>query len=239
MASARHNGKLAVVTGAASGIGEAAAARLEAEGATVILVDAADPKSEGLRCRVDVSNEADWADVVAAVDRYGGTVDILVTAAGVIRSGGIELTDKASFRRILDVNLVGTFLALKHVGARFTAGSAAVLISSTAGIRGASGTSAYTASKWAVRGLARCAAIEFGPLGARVVCLCPGAIDTPMVRTVMTSDADLVARWGDRLLVPRMGQAEELAGWISFLASSEAAYATGTDFIVDGGVSAQ
>lgn len=228
-----------VVTGAASGVGAACVRRLSGEGASVHGVDLAPSIDAGASHVMDVADESAWHDLAATLRDSHGRVDVVVMAAGIMHVGTSAETTAADFRRVLDVNLVGSFLAIKHLAPMMGAGGSAVLIASTSGLRGTARTAAYSASKWAVRGLARVAAIELAEMGVRVVCVCPGATDTPMVRRAYRNDDEIVARWGKRLLIPRIAKPEEIASVVAFAASDEAAYITGTDLVVDGGIGAR
>jgi 3alpha(or 20beta)-hydroxysteroid dehydrogenase len=233
----RFEGSTVVVTGAASGLGAACVERFIDEGAVVHSVDLAPSDAAHQTHLMDVTDEAAWGELASRVGPQG--VDVVVTAAGIIHIGNVSNTSADDLRRVLNVNLVGTFLALKHLAPAMSAGSSAILIASTSGLRGTPNTTAYSASKWAVRGLARVAAVELAELGVRVVCVCPGASATPMAWRAYRDDDDLVAHWGSRLLVPRMAWPEEIAGVVAFAASSEAGYITGTDIVIDGGIGAR
>jgi 3alpha(or 20beta)-hydroxysteroid dehydrogenase len=240
------DGKVCVVTGAARGIGEATARVLAGGGASTVLVDQRDELVAGVAeslgdravaVAADVTSEAGWADVVAtAVDAFG-RVDVLVNNAGIIRVKPLMETDLELFRRVLDTNLVSAFLGLRAVvpTMRDQGGGAVVNLSSPQGLEGREGMSAYTASKFGVRGLTRTAAIELGPDGIRVNCVVPGPTRTAMTTRKGWSDEDYDRAYGGYPL-QRMAAPEEVAAVIAFLASDEASYCTGADFVVDGGV---
>jgi len=244
--TARLDGRVAIVTGAARGIGAATAARLVEDGARVVLVDQRDElvadvaEQLGTVARwvaADVTQEADWVRIVAAaVEGFGG-VDVLVNNAGIIRVKPLLETDLELFSKVVDTNLVSVFLGIRTVAPALIqrGGGSIVNLSSPQGIEGRDGMSAYTASKFGVRGLTRTAAIELGPSGIRVNCVVPGPTRTAMTTRKGWTDADYDAAYGGYPL-QRMAQPEEVAAVIAFLASDDAAFCTGADYVVDGGV---
>ena len=249
----RVAGKVALVTGAASGIGAAIAERLHEEGARVVVADIDAEAGEALAAkldaggvsavfeRLDVTDEAAWQRVVHdTLGRFGG-LDILVNCAGVA-VGGQELLqhDFANWRRILAINLDGVFLGLRYGGAAIVAngGGAIVNISSVASkaavIRGA----AYCASKAGVAQLTKVAALEWAPLGVRVNSVHPGYVETPLVAELIRQapDADAMrAAAIARHPIGRLGLPQEIANAVLFFASEEAGFATGAELLVDGG----
>ncbi|MFS3129323.1 SDR family NAD(P)-dependent oxidoreductase [Nocardioides sp. Bht2] len=233
----RLDDKVALVTGAAVGQG-AAEARLFVElGATVIATDidgagvAASAASIGAESyQLDTSSAADWQRVVDAVVADHGRVDVLVNNAGILRSGELADWAEETLRLVLDVNLLGPMLGMQTVAAVMPRGGSIVNVSSTAGVRGYPGALPYSASKWGLRGASRSAALDLAPQGIRVNCVCPGAVETPMV-------ADRSSDFS-HLPIPRRGSADEIARMVAFLASSASSYATGADFVVDGGATA-
>ena len=249
----RVAGKVAIVTGAASGIGAAIAERLGEEGARVVVADIDVEAGEALAAklseggvqaafeRLDVTSEADWQRVVHDTLGGFGGLDILVNCAGVA-VGGQELLqhDFANWRRILAINLDGVFLGLRYGGAAIVAngGGAIVNISSVASkaavIRGA----AYCASKAGVAQLTKVAALEWAPLGVRVNSVHPGYVETPLVAELIRQapDADAMrAAAIARHPIGRLGLPREIANAVLFLASDEAGFATGAELLVDGG----
>jgi len=238
-------GRVAIVTGAASprGQGAAHARLLLREGATVVLTDVVDDEGErtaaGLGDRaayrhLDVTSEEGWADVVAwTLDRHG-SVDVLVNNAGIWLARPLDETSLADYRRVVDVNQVGPFLGMRAVVPSMKrAGSGAIVnVSSLAGLRGAQVSSAYAASKWAVRGMSRQAAAELAPFGIRVNAVFPGFVDTEMIDAGHDEIAQRVPL-GGRLAAP-----EEVAEAVVFLASDAARYVTGAELVVDGAVTA-
>jgi len=242
----RLEGKVAIVTGAARGIGEATARRFVAEGAKVVLADTRDDTGAEVAgalggsaryISLDVTSEDDWAaGVAAAVEAFGG-VDVLVNNAGIMRVAPLLETDLDTFHKVLDTNLVSAFLGIRAcapvMGDR--GGGSIVNFSSPQGLEGRHGMAAYTASKFGVRGLTRTAAMELGPLGIRVNAVVPGPTRTAMTTRKGWTDEDYGAAYGGYPL-GRMGDPDEIAAVCLFLASDESSFCTGADFVVDGGV---
>jgi 3alpha(or 20beta)-hydroxysteroid dehydrogenase len=246
----RLDGKVTVITGAARGQGEAEARLFAGEGALVMLGDVLDDEGEvvakelGERAAYlhhDVTSEADWDAIVNATLARFGRVDVLVNNAGVFRMCGMTVTSLEEYMRIVTINQVGTFLGMKAVAtAMIGQGSGSIVnISSIAGLGGSAGTVAYTASKFAVRGMTKVAAIELAPFGVRVNSVHPGFIDTPMLRDdVGMSDPALRQAAGERVPNGRLAAAEDVAKLVLYLASDDSAYSTGSEFVVDGGLTA-
>jgi 3alpha(or 20beta)-hydroxysteroid dehydrogenase len=245
----RLAGKVAVVTGAARGMGEATARAFVAEGAKVLLVDRRDDLGDAVARDIDatgdaasyhsadVTDEDSWAGIADAVrERFGG-VDVLVNNAGIIRVQPLLDTDLALFRKVLDTNLVSAFLGIRTLAPllRERGGGSIVNVSSPQGIEGRENMAAYTASKFGVRGLTRTSAIELGPMGIRVNCVVPGPVRTAMTERKGWTDADYDRAYGGYPLA-RMGRPDEVANVTVFLASDESSFCTGADFVADGGV---
>ena len=234
----RLQGMVAVVTGGASGIGAASATRLGAEGATVVTVDVADGADRRLDVRDEEAIAALFADVVAQYSR----VDIVVNAAGVAGGGPVHILDETEWDRVVDINLKGTFLVAKHAAiAMLPLKSGSIInIASIEGLEGTEGGSSYNASKGGVVMLTKSIAIDYGRRGVRVNCVCPGAIDTPMLRSIIDPDgmASYTERMREEHLLGRFGQASEVAAAVAFLASDDASFITGHALVVDGGFTA-
>ncbi len=245
----RLDGKVALITGGARGMGKSHVRHFVAEGARVVFGDVLDEQGRAVAaalgpgdCRYlhhDVTSEADWAAVVAAATGTFGRLDILVNNAGVLAHGSISEMPLAEFRRIMDTNAVGCWLGMKSVIEPMKAGGGGsiVNISSIEGMTGAAGSSAYTASKFAVRGMTKAAAQELGGFGIRVNSVHPGGILTAMV--LETADGMDLER-GDRYLkalpLGRFGKSAEISPLVAFLASDESSYCTGSEFVADGGI---
>ena len=237
----RLDGKVAIITGAARGQGAAEARMFAAEGARVLLADILDADGEAVAAeigdaaaytRLDVTDEAQWQAAVALAERRFGPVTVLVNNAGILHFQVLHKTELSDFEIVMRVNVEGVFLGMKSVVPSMTraGGGSIVNISSTAGLVGLPYFGAYVASKWAVRGLTKTAAIDLGHKGIRVNSVHPGGIDTPMVAGT-TADAPFYKR----LPVPRMGSPDEAARAVLFLASDEASYIAGAELAVDGG----
>jgi 3alpha(or 20beta)-hydroxysteroid dehydrogenase len=238
----RYAGRVALVTGGASGIGRATVHRLVEEGATVVATDVAE---EGLATTAkdaarpdavitltgDVRDPAFAPAAVAAALEHG-RLDLLVNSAGILRFEHTHEVALESWRQILDVNLTGTFLGIQaSVDAMIAAGGGSIInVSSVEGLRGAPWAHGYVASKWGVRGLAKSAALELAPHKIRVNSLHPGLIRTPMTEGI---PEDMV-----KMPLGRAADPIEVATFVLFLASDESSYATGSEFVVDGGLTA-
>ncbi|WP_328494767.1 glucose 1-dehydrogenase [Streptomyces sp. NBC_00414] len=255
------DGRVVLVTGAARGQGEQEARLFVEEGAEVVVADVLDEQGEtlakelGARARyvhLDVSREDDWAAAVAAAKEAYGKVDGLVNNAGILRFNALVDTPLDEFMRIVRVNQVGVFLGIKALAPEIEAagGGTVVNTASYTGLTGMAYVGAYSASKHAIVGLTRVAALELAPKGIRVNAVCPGAIDTAMSNpalldpaTADTGSAEAaqeasaaVARLY-RKLVPmgRIGRAEEVARLALFLSCEDSSYITGQPFVIDGG----
>jgi 3alpha(or 20beta)-hydroxysteroid dehydrogenase len=230
------DGRVALITGGARGIGAAHARLMAAEGAKVVVADVLDDEGSALAGEVggvyhslDVTDENAWASVVSSVHAEQGAISILVNNAGVVGFSPIASASTEEWNRVIAINLTGTFFGMRAVVESMTSAGGGVIIniSSTAGLQGYSNLSAYVASKWGVRGLTKSAALDLGTHGIRVVSVHPGPIRTPMTQG-----------FGDEMTqaqaIPRFGEPDEVAKLSLFLAA-DATYSTGTEFVVDGG----
>jgi 3alpha(or 20beta)-hydroxysteroid dehydrogenase len=242
------DGRVALITGGARGQGEAEARLFVAEGARVVLADVLDPVGEKLAqalgsaaryVHLDVTQPEQWAEVVAGIEARERRLDVLVNNAGIFRGGFIRTMAVEDYRAVVEVNQVGCFLGMQACYALLKAGGGGsiVNISSVAGQKGVPGASAYGASKWAIRGMTKTAALEFGRAKIRVNAICPGSILTPMIAPTEFPGVDQQAFWSS-LPIPRAGEAEEVAKVALFLACDDSAYVTGAELTVDGGETA-
>jgi 3alpha(or 20beta)-hydroxysteroid dehydrogenase len=242
----RLDGKIALITGAARGQGAAAARRFVAEGARVMITDVLDDQGKELAaelgaeyCHLDVSSEEEWAEAVAFTVSAFGDITVLVNNAGILHFSALADTTLADYQRVIGINQVGTFLGMRSVVASMkqAGGGSIVNVSSVEGLGGMPYLVAYTASKFAIRGMTKVAAMELGQHGIRVNSVHPGAIDTPMVSEALGRPID-VSPMGKKLALRRIGQPEDVANVVLFLASDDSAYCTGGEFVVDGGATA-
>jgi 3alpha(or 20beta)-hydroxysteroid dehydrogenase len=238
---ARVSGKVAVVTGAARGLGAAQARALVAEGAQVVVADvqvqagqdlAEELGQAALFVPLNVVEPTQWHALMAETHNRFGLVDVLVNNAGIVRRAPIDQHGLDDFRAVIEVNLVGTFNGIQAVIPDMKASGHGSIInmSSIAGIKAAPGVPGYVASKWAIRGLTKTAALDLGGFGIRVNSVHPGMHRTPMTARSPHNN-DVVA-------LHRTGEPDELAHLIVFLASDESAFITGSELIHDGGETA-
>ena len=238
--SGRLAGKVAVISGGARGQGEEEARRFVREGARVLIGDVLHDEGEQVAASIgddcvyqplDVTDEAQWQDAIATAEERFGPVSVLVNNAGILDFAPLEQQDVEKFRRILDVNVVGVLLGMKSVAASMdrAGGGSIVNVSSTAGMWGLPMLGGYVASKWAVRGLTKSAAMDLGPKKIRVNSIHPGGVDTPMVPDQSQAPYTL------SLPVPRVGTVEDIANLVVYLASDESSFVTGAEIAIDGG----
>ena len=233
--------EVALITGGARGMGETHSRALLAEGARVVIADILDSEGQALAdslgedaifVHLDVTQEQSWTDAIAAAEKAFGTVTVLVNNAGIGEGAPIEQYTLEMWNRIIAINQTGVFLGIRAVvpGMKKAKHGSIINISSVEGLRGGAYLHGYVASKFAVRGLTKSASQELGGFGIRVNSVHPGYIETPM-----TADID-----SKQLQIPqhRPGKPEEVSKMIVFLASDDASYSTGAEFVVDGGMTA-
>jgi 3alpha(or 20beta)-hydroxysteroid dehydrogenase len=250
MSQPRLEGKVAIITGSAGGIGAAAARRFAQEGALLLLLTDADGAgvhqlAQELGDRAfsrahDVTSEADWQAVASWAPEAHGRIDILLNNAGVFLAAPLQETTLEDFRRVIDINLVGVFLGMRAIAPAMSAQRAGsiVNVSSVAGLMGSPYLSAYASSKWAVRGITKVLAKELAPFGVRVNSLHPGQIDTEMNGRQREKTPELIDKLIRGIPLRRIGTPQEVAHGIVYLASDESIYVTGSELVVDGGTTA-
>jgi 3alpha(or 20beta)-hydroxysteroid dehydrogenase len=235
----RVDGKVVLISGGAQGMGASHAQMLVAEGAKVVIGDILDDKGQALAdelgesaryVHLDVTQADQWDAAVAVANSEFGGLTGLVNNAGIVALGKIGKFDMVKWQNVIDVNLTGTFLGMQaSVDSMKAAGSGSIInVSSIEGLRGAPMVHPYVASKWAVRGLSKSAAIELGKFNIRVNSIHPGFIRTPMTKHFPE----------DMVTTPlgRPGQSPEVSTFVIFLISDESSYATGSEFVMDGGL---
>ncbi len=246
----RLKGKVALITGGARGMGSETARLFSSNEATVIITDVLDGLGEATAAQLesvayqhlDVRSEDEWNDTVDSVIEQHGRIDVLVNNAGVDLVKKLAATSLDDYKHVISINQIGTFLGMRTVADRMASSEqpcSIVNISSVAGLEGVANHAAYSSTKFAVTGLTKAAAKEWGVHGIRVNSVHPGIIETPMTEDQRPfTDADMRARVERSLPLKRMGQPIDIANMILFLASDESSYCTGQAFIVDGGVHA-
>jgi NAD(P)-dependent dehydrogenase (short-subunit alcohol dehydrogenase family) len=252
----RFENQVAIVTGAALGIGQAAAAAFAREGAKVALVDRdrerAEETTRGLQAaaadclfvEADIARESDVERMVRTVVDRWGRLDVLVNNAGIYFQGDITHTPSQDWNNVMAVNLTGAFLCSQYAVAAMIPRHSGVIVNvaSEAGLVGIKGQLAYNVSKAGMIALTKSCAVDLAELGIRVNCVCPGTTDTPLVRAAVgRADDPAAARRRLESIRPlnRLGTPEEIASAILYLASSDAGYATGAVLSIDGGYTAQ
>ncbi|GAB2760029.1 glucose 1-dehydrogenase [Nocardioides salsibiostraticola] len=243
----RLNGKIAIVTGGAQGQGAEIVRAYVAEGAQVVIADIAQDEGQALAdelgsaavfFRHDVSQADSWSAVVALTEETFGPVSVLANNAGILRFGDIERMGGDEVELLWRVNQLGCFLGMQAVTRtmRKNGGGSIINASSVEGLAGMAGCTAYAATKWAIRGMTKCGAMELGPKGIRVNSVHPGMIDTPMTRV---HGGDAAMEYGaSKVPLRRVGQPEDIAPVYVFLGSDESQYINGAEIAVDGGVTA-
>jgi len=243
----RLDGKVALITGGARGMGKSHVRHFVAEGARVVFGDVLDDKGAYVAtklgsesCRYihhDVTSEADWDAAVGLALETFGSLDVLVNNAGILTFAPIADMPLADFRRVLEVNAVGCWLGMKAVIGPMTkaGGGSIVNVSSIEGFTGAAGLSAYSASKFAIRGMTKAAAQELGQFGIRVNSVHPGGVLTRMVIEQAATGRD-GSRFLEGLPLGRFAEPAEISRLVAYLASDESSYSTGSEFVADGGV---
>jgi 3alpha(or 20beta)-hydroxysteroid dehydrogenase len=245
---ARLTGKHAIVTGGAQGQGAAITRAFVAEGATVVIADVAVQPGEALAAELgdavlfqkhDVTDESSWEALIATANEQFGPVNVLVNNAGILRFGELTKQPVDEFELIWRVNTMGAYLGIRAVAPTMqdNGGGSIINASSIEGLGGMPMLAAYTSSKFAIRGLTKSAAMELGPRGIRVNSVHPGMIDTGMIRDVGADD-NAMKFGASKVALKRVGHPEDIAPVYVYLASDESSFATGAEFVVDGGASA-
>jgi NAD(P)-dependent dehydrogenase (short-subunit alcohol dehydrogenase family) len=256
MTSFRARKKTALVTGAGSGIGRAAAFRLAGDGARIFVTDFNEKSAREVAdeitalsgiassLRLDVTEQANWSTVIAEVQRQSDGLDCCVFSAGISFAKPIEQMSLEEWRKVMAVNLDGAFLGLHHALPLLRTNGCVILISSISGAKARAGASAYAASKSALLMLAKCAALEAAPRKIRVNCILPGGVETPLWRSMPLFEALVKekgseeAAWnelGRAAPLARLAKPEEIADAVAYLASDAAGFITGAELVIDGG----
>jgi len=243
----RLEGKVALVTGAARGQGAAEARAFAAEGASVVLTDVLDDHGQAVAGEIgaaaryqhhDVTDEAAWQSAVSLAVATFGRLDILVNNAGIsLPPKPIIDVPVADYRRVLEVNLISMYTGIRYAAPEIirAGGGSIVNVSSVNGVVGAPGIAGYVTAKFGVRGLTKTAALELGRSGIRVNSIHPGPIDTAMVQPQSWGGFDMRPVLASKMPLGRIGQPEEVAELVVWLASDASSYCTGSEFIIDGG----
>ncbi|HET8561408.1 MAG TPA: glucose 1-dehydrogenase [Marmoricola sp.] len=243
----RLEGKRAIVTGGAQGQGAAICRAFVAEGARVTIADVADEPGGLLAKELgdgawfrhhDVSDEASWSTLVEEANERFGPVNVLVNNAGILRFGEVEKMPVEEYELLFRVNQLGCFLGMKSVARTMRRGGGGSIInaSSIEGLAGMPLCTGYTATKFAIRGMTKAAALELGPRGIRVNSVHPGMIDTGMTRA--HGDDSIMEYGGSKVALKRVGTPQDIAPLYVYLASDESSFVTGAEFAIDGGATA-
>lgn len=241
----RLDGKVAVITGGAGGMGKIHAKLFVAEGAKVVIADLSSSDGEktaeelgeqAIFIELDVTDEENWTSLVEKTEERFGPINILVNNAGIVVSKSIQDTSLEDFRTTSRINQDGVFLGIKNIfeSMKKAGGGSIVNISSISGIVGNMNNSAYVASKFAVRGLTKAAAAEYAPHDIRVNSVHPGTIRTPM--TEQPDVQEMIKKIEKQIPMQRIAEPEEISNLVLYLASDESTYSTGTEFVADGGL---
>lgn len=248
----RLEGKVALISGGARGQGAVEAKLFASEGASVVIGDILDDLGRQVEAEIaescgnatyvhlDVTSESQWNDAVsAAVERYG-KLDILVNNAGILIRAGVEDTTEEDWDRIMDINAKGVFLGTKAAipAMREAGGGSIINISSVAGLQGSPASAAYSSTKGAVRILTKSTAVQYAAEGIRCNSVHPGLIYTDMTRDTLDTPEGQQS-WLSRVPMGRIGVSEDVAKGVMFLASDESSYMTGSELVIDGGITAQ
>ncbi|MFV8817962.1 SDR family NAD(P)-dependent oxidoreductase [Haliea sp. E17] len=243
----RLKDKVVFLTGAANGMGESHARRVIAEGGYLLMTDidadggaalAEELGERALFTRQDISDEAQWQQAVALASERFGRIDVLVNNAGILTKGSIQSETADSLRKVLDVNVVGTWLGIRTVSPVMArgGGGSIINISSQVAYRGWNDYSVYSCSKWAIRGLTQSMAVELAPQNIRVNTILPGAVDETGLFSGRV-DEELKERVRQSIPLKRFVGREQVSSLMVYLASDESSATTGTDNLIDGGVS--
>jgi 3alpha(or 20beta)-hydroxysteroid dehydrogenase len=243
----RLTGKIALVTGAAAGQGAAAARRFTEEGARVVVADVNDELGKEFAAEIgahylhlDVSQEDEWTAAAEEVTETYGPPTVLVNNAGILHFSMLTETALADYMRVIQVNQVGCFLGMRTIAPLMieAGGGSVINVSSVEGLAATPALTAYVASKFAVRGMTKVAALELARKGVRVNSVHPGAIETGLLPNALGGQPVDLNYVGKRVPMKRVGQPPEIAELVLFLASDESSYCTGAEFVADGGVTA-
>ena len=249
----RLENKVALISGGARGMGAAEAKLFAREGAKVVIGDVLEDEGRQTEAQInesggeclfvglDVTSESNWQEVVAATAARFGKLDILVNNAGIFRTEGVEETSEELWDQVMEINAKGVFLGTKHTipEMRKAGGGSIVNISSVAGLTGGAGSAAYRASKGAVRLFTKSTAIQYAKERIRANSVHPGIIETPMTAPNLLSDQDRRDQSAARHPLGRVGQPEDVAYGVLFLASDESSFMTGSELVIDRGWTAQ
>lgn len=240
----RLDGKVVVITGGAGGMGSKHAEVFIKEGAKVVIADlgssngvklAQDLGEDALFVELDITDEVSWEKLVKETEDKFGPISVLINNAGIANGTPLETTSVADFKRMIDINLTGTFIGIKKVvpSMKKTVNGSIINISSGLGLIGAKGNTAYVASKFGITGLTKAVAADLAEYNIRVNSVHPGAIKTPLVE--LESNRELVEQTKASVPLKRIAEPEEISNLVLFLASDESSYSTASSFIADGG----